>query len=378
MIFRATILEMASSEILEYIPASIYETVKAQDQHPIFRAYVIGHEGISEGKVVGAGDIVKRWFSSAISKIVDKLQYGTKVFHKHIQTNVHEGRQVIGHIVGKTKKIINDNLSAVAIMYIKPEFKDLPLNVASMEADVKLSDDQDRGIYDANVEDITGIALGDSSVQRPGFPGATLLSQIQAFAVQSQYQQGGGEMTTINEVRTFIKAESLTPSDIFGLGDLTKDPMIIEHIEAEKKKAVTGEYEHRKRDEDGFDKTKEKLVKDHEKKIKEKEELITKLQGENIQSKTTAWLETQKEKRELDDEQMKFIGRNLSKFKPEDPEKAEDEFNKYLDDQIDELKGIKKEVFGQKVEEKEEKKPGGEEKKTKEGSEIVDDMSLED
>ena len=378
MIFRASILEMASSEILQYIPASVYEEIKTKDSHPIFRAYVIGHEGISEGKVVGAGNIVKRWFSSAISKIVERLQYGTKVFHEHAETNVHKGRSVIGHIVGKTKRVINDNLSAVAIAYIKPEYKDLPLDVASIEADVVLNDDRNRGVYDADVENITGVALGNSAVNRPGFPGATLLSQIQAFANQSQYQhQGGGAMTTVNEVRDFIKAERLLPSDLFGREDLTKDPIFEEHvgrIVSDRRKLIN----------DGFDKTKEELIKEHEKKvaelevkIKEKDATVVKLQGENIQSKTGSWLEAQKEKRKFDEEQMKFINRHLPRFKPVDPEKAEDEFNKFLDEQVDELNGIKTDVFGQKKEEKD-KTPGSESNNKKDQSDYVADMSLDD
>ena len=379
MKFRATILEMASSEIMQHIPASVYEEIKTRDSHPVFRAYVIGHEGISEGKVVGHGNIVKRWYSSAISKIVDRLQYGLKIFHDHAETNVHKGRQVIGHIVGKTKKVINDNLSAIAIAYIKPEYRNLPLDVASIEADVILNDDKDRGVFDADVQDITGVALGNSAVNRPGFPGATLLSQIQAFANQSQFQhQGGGEMTTINDVRDFIKAENLKPSDIYGLGDLTKDPMIEEHIEQAKKGALKGEYEHRKRDEMGFDKTKEKLLEDHNAAIKAKDDLIAKLQGENIQSKTGEWLGKQQDKRQLDEKQMKFINLNLPKFKPEDPEKAEDEFNKFLDDRIDDLSKISKDVFGVEAEEKKDKAPGGDPKDNKGGEDFIEDMSLED
>ena len=159
----------------------------------------------------------------------------------------------------------------MAIAYIKPEYRNLPLDVASIEANVMLNDDRDRGVYDADVEDITGVALGNSAVNRPGFPGATLLSQLQAFANQSQFQhQGGGTMTTISEVRDFIKAENLKPSDIYGLGDLTKDPMIEEHVEQAKKAAVKGEYEHRKRDEEGFDKTKERLIEEHKAKLRKR------------------------------------------------------------------------------------------------------------
>jgi len=373
----ATILEMASSEILGHIPANIYEDIKSQDSNPVFRAYIIGHEGESEGMVVGSGNIIKRWFASAIEKIVERLQFGTKIFHEHAKTNIHTGRSQIGEIVGKAKEIINNKLSAIAIAYIKPEYRNLPLDVASIEADIYLSGDQNKGIYDADVEDITGIALGSSAVNRPGFPGATLLSQIQAFA-QSQYNVGGGDMDiTINGVRGFIKAESLKPSDIFGLGDLTKDPMIEAHIEEQKKEAIKGEYEHRKRDEQGFDKTKEGLVKEHEEKIKEKDELIDKLNQESIQAKTKDWFEQQKEKRELNDEQAKFINRSLSKFKAEDPEKAEDEFNKFLDDQIDELNGIKKDVFDEEPP-KDEKTDGGDPSKKKSGDDTIRDMSLED
>jgi hypothetical protein len=369
--FKATIMEMASSEIMSHIPASVYEAIKAKDPHPEFRAYVVGHEGISEGKVVGAGDIVKRWFASAVEKIAEKLQYGTKIFHKHGKTNEHDGRSVIGHIVGKAKQVIKDSMSAIAIAYIKPEYRDLKLDVASIEADVILSEDQNSGIYDANVEDITGIALGDSSFERPGFSGATLLSQIQAFAQSHQYNKGG-------EVRDFIRKENLKPSDFFGLGELTKDPMVVEHIEASEKKALTGEYEGRKRDEKGFEKAKEDLKKEHDDATAKLNDQIAKLQGENIQTKTATWLEAQKAKRELNDEQVKFITRDLPKFKPKDMEKAEDEFNKFLDDEIDDLSGIKKDVFGQEDDGDKNKAPGGETKNKKSGSDTMDDMSLTD
>lgn len=184
-------------------------------------------------------------------------------------------------------------------------------------------------------------------------------------------------MTTINDVRDFIKAENLKPSDIYGLGDLTKDPMVEAHIESETKKATKGEYEHRKRDEAGFDKTKDKLAEDHKTELKTKDDQITKLQGETIKSKTGEWLTTQKEKRSLTEEQMKFINLNLPEFKPEDHSKGEDEFNKFLDGQVDKLAVINKDVFGK--EEKPKDKIGGSEPEGKEnGNDVMDDMSLND
>ncbi|MCK4793032.1 MAG: hypothetical protein KAV87_55395, partial [Desulfobacteraceae bacterium] len=379
----ATIMEMASSEILSHIPANIYEEIKAKDSHPEFRAYVVGHEGISTGKIVGRGDYVKRWFASAIEKIVEKLQYGTKIFHTHGKTNVHSGRGVIGQIVGKAKQIIDDNLSAVAIAYIKPDYRDLKLDVASIEADVTLNDGRDSGIYDANVEDITGIALGNSSTERPGFSGATLLSSIQAFAEKTQYNKGDTKMSdlTVSEVRSFIKAENLVPSDLFGIGDLTKDPTIEAHIEEKSEQVVHSEIERRKKINKGFNETKEELIKVHEEAIKDKDKIISGLQSNTIKTKAPEWLEVQKEKRNLNDEQMKFINRNMSKFEPKEHDKAEAEFNQFLDDQVDDFAGIQKDVFGKEpsTDKDKTKLPGGETKdKTKDTSQEIEDMSLTD
>ena len=378
MKFRATILEMASSEIMQHIPASVYEEIKTRDSHPVFRAYVIGHEGISEGKVVGHGNIVKRWFESAIHGIVEKLQYGTKIFHGHGMTNEHGGRQSIGEVVGKTKERIKGKLSAIAIMYMKPAFRDLPLDVCSMEADITLNNDQNRGIYDADVEKITAIALGNRAVSRPGFPGAELVVQLQEMANQSQFNTGGDEMgNTISDIKKVIKAEGYVLTDLFSMGDITKDPMIEEHIGriiSDRRKVIN----------DGFDKTKEELIKEYEKKIKEKDDshktkddLIAKLQGENIQSKTGEWLTVEKDKRKLSDEQMKFIKLNKDEFKPKDHEKAEDEYRVFLDSQIDKLNSINKDVFG-KEDDPKDKAPGGESKDKKGGEDFIEDMSLED
>ena len=179
MKFTAKLQQMASSEIMNIIPKDIYDEIKQRDPHPLFQAYVVGHEGEATGEVVGVGTKILNWFSSAINKIWKKLSYGTKVFHGHNIDSSHEGRQSIGEVVGKAIKTIKDKVNAIAIMYIHPEFRDLPLNVASIEVDMDITDDS---VHDVNVGDITGIALGNSAIEKPGFEGATLLSQIQAMS----------------------------------------------------------------------------------------------------------------------------------------------------------------------------------------------------
>jgi hypothetical protein len=184
MKFTAKLQQMASSEIMNIIPNDIYEDIKQRDSHPLFQAYVVGHEGEATGEVVGAGKKILNWFSSAINKIWKKLSYGTKVFHGHNIDSSHEGRQSIGEVVGKAIKTIKNKVNAIAIMYIHPEFRDLPLNVASIEVDMNINPDD--SVHDVNVGNITGIALGNSAVDKPGFADAGLLSQIQAFANKSK------------------------------------------------------------------------------------------------------------------------------------------------------------------------------------------------
>ncbi len=180
MKFIAKLQQMASSEILNIIPKDVYDNIKQVDPHPLFQAYVIGHEGEATAKMVGIGKKVSHWFSSAINKIGQKLKYGTKIFPCHNVDSSHEGRQSIGEVVGKTVRTIQDKVNAIAVMYIYPEYRNLPFDIASIEANVRINPDDN--VHDVDVGDITGIVLGNSAIEKPGFAGATLLSSIQAMS----------------------------------------------------------------------------------------------------------------------------------------------------------------------------------------------------
>lgn len=186
----AKIQQMAASEILNIIPPEIYQQIKQRDSNPLFRAYVVGHEGESGGNVIGVGKVIIQWFNKTIRKLVEKLQFGTKLFHEHNQTNDNEGRMPVGELVGKKLQQIKDKLSAIAIAYIYPEYRTVPLDVASIEADVNLSAEEGASAFEADVQEITGIALGNSAVDKPGFKHATLLAELQAFANKSKITMG--------------------------------------------------------------------------------------------------------------------------------------------------------------------------------------------
>lgn len=177
---QVKIREMAANEIADMVPQATFDKIKQTDSSPLFKAFVVGHEGEARGNIVGIGNVVKRWFRSAVEKLHEKIRAGVQLFHGHGATNDQVGRAVIGEIVGKKLMEIGERLSSVVACYIYPAARGLSLDVASIEADVEMELDS-AGVRVVNVGEVTAIALASSAIETPGFSGATLLGQLQAF-----------------------------------------------------------------------------------------------------------------------------------------------------------------------------------------------------
>ena len=156
------------------------------------------------------------------------------------------------------------------------------------------------------------------------------------------------EKVTIDEVRDLIKADKIKPSDLFGAEVLAEDPSVKGLIETENRRAVAGEYAHRKRGEEGFDKTKGEL----EKQLADLKAEANTLRIGMATGKVRPLYDAQKATRKLTEKQALFIEGRLDKFKPIKPEDVEKEFNFYLDSEVDEygkiakLMGIEEKVAG--------------------------------
>ena len=348
---------MAASEISQMIPPARLREIKLSDPRPVFKAFVVGHEGEARGVMLGVGNIVKRWYRSAIEKLHEKIAAGLQLFHGHAASNDTVGRTAIGEVVGKKAMQIGTRLSSVVACYIYPDFHHLPLDVASIEADVELEQDKKSGLFVADVSQVTGIALGNSAIDTPGFEGATLLGQLQAFAKTKKI---GDELMdiTIEDVKSFLKAEKVQPSDVFGVDVITSDPAVKGYVETETRRAVAGEYAHRKRTEEGFDKTREEF----EKRATASEALVSQLRLDAAKGQVGGLFAKQAAERKLTDQQAKFVQARLARFTPSKVEEVGKEFNSYLDAEIDEYGRLAKDVFG--VEEKkvegDKGKPGAE------------------
>ena len=348
---------MAKEDILAVVPKEVQEEIKREDPEPIYRAYAIAHEGTAKGTMVGFGAIIKRYIASAIRKIVEKLGIGTKVFHTHEGADDKDtDRKPIGKVVGKKIEEWRNRLTAFAVMYIYPEFRTLPLDVASIEADLLIDPKKPDEIGGVNVDKITGIALGNSAAGwMPGFEGAELVAELRAFAGQS-HKGGDVDKITIDELKDLVKADKLKPSDIFGVETLTADPAVEGFVEAERKKATAGEYAHRKRDEEGFNKTKSEL----EEKLKAKGEEVKTLKVAAAKSRVGSIFEKIKGERKLDERQEKYIRPALDKFEPKEADAIDKELETFVDEKVQEYNRIAKDVFGVESGEGQEKKTGAE------------------
>jgi hypothetical protein len=180
------------------------------------------------------------------------------------------------------------------------------------------------------------------------------------------------EKITLGEIKEIIKAEKVSPSDLFGVEDLTTDPVVKGFVDStvkELKGKLSGEYEARKRIEKGSKEEKEEVSDE----MKEKDDEIKKLKIEGAKVKATELFGTKMKERKIDKQQEAFLKSKQSDFIPEDPESLDKEVDKFLDKNVEEYKATAK-IFGVK-EEKTEQKGGGE---AGEGGETEDNELIPD
>jgi len=350
----AKLQHMPASEIMNIIPPDLYDEIKAKDDHPLFQAYVVGHEGEARATFVGIGQKVMTWFSSAINKLWKKLQYGTKIFHGHNLDSSHTGRESIGEVVGKTIKTVKSKVSAIAIAYIYPDYSKLPLDVASIEADIVVNPDinvQD-DIHDVDVGEVTGIALSSSALETPGFAGATLLSQIQAFAKTDKIDDNkdkGDVRMTLKEIKVAIEEGGIQVDELYSMDEIGKNKTIQDHFQE------TGNIKR-------YERLAEKFEKEEKKWADKEAEFETKIKGLGIESakvKSNDLFEKKMKERKLDDKQVKFVKAKQPGFIPKVVDNLEKEVDEFMDDTLDEAK-INAEIWGEKTDENTENKGGGE------------------
>ena len=85
MIIEGKFLLMSDEAITDLVGAERIAELKKIDPTPLLKAFVVGHEGESKGRLIGFGNVIKTWVKSAIQYMHEKLIIGTKVFYLHNQ-----------------------------------------------------------------------------------------------------------------------------------------------------------------------------------------------------------------------------------------------------------------------------------------------------
>ena len=330
----ATAQAMSQAEVEDIVDSAKLNEIKNKEEHPEIKIFSVGHEGDANINFPGMGHRVTTFLKGAVQALFDKLPLSTPIFEKHDPTgNEHDGRVKIGEVVGKKLQQVGDRLNVLAAVYIYPQFKMKPFDVASIETNIATETD---GVanWPVAIDTISGIALGNSATDTPGFSGATLLGAMQAFA------DGDKEMD-ITEIQGAIKTGQFTPSDVFSMKDLKADSGIIEII-----KSKSADWDQRRdRHFREMDELKSKLV-SAEKLASESKSL----KSENLSLKSTGVLGEIITERKLGEKEGSFLTKTLKNFRSEatDMDTMKSELNQYVDTGLKDFEEVA-EIFGVKL-----------------------------
>lgn len=325
--FQAQIQHMAQDTVLAMIDTSELARIKAADSNPEIRVYVVGHEGMAQGPQLGFGERVWKYAQAAIKKLYEAIYFGTPIFNRHAPgSNDVDGRPSIGRVVGKKLETINDKLSTLVAVYIFPQYRNEKLDVASIESEVAFTVDGG-GIAEVKEFDyVSGIALGDSEKDSPGFPGATMQAAIQAFSTPPS--ERGDNPMTLEEIKAAIEAGNFTPAQIFSAETLSQDTAI-KNIVREKTEKVQG-YAQRK----------DEKIEELEGKIVELESAhsteVKGLKAEAIKGAAGKTFDALAGERKLTERQKAFIAQNMGEFSSDatDADGLKPAMNTFIDSQL--------------------------------------------
>lgn len=317
------------------VDPTVLDRIKQTDSHPLIQAFIVGHEGSPRFKIPGTNDtVVMKWIRRAVEWLTDAIQIGTPAFNRHTVSNDSIGRQQIGEVVGK--RIIEHNgiASSVAAFYIRPEARNLDLDVASIEANVEFGTTDGGQVYPLSVQNVTGIALSNHGIDKPGFPGATLLSAVAAFMESEK-----GNKMNLNEIKQAVQDGGYKPSQLFDTDTIFADSTVVNRVKEEKSNLYSQNQRLEKEKQDLTDKM-AALDNKHADEMR-------KLKAESVSSRAQTVIDKLATDRKLSEKQISYIKNHVDRFSTEatDTDSLETDVNKFLDTELADFKRAQ-ELFG--------------------------------
>ena len=338
---QASELNLNPERLKKMIPPEKLESLKGKG---ILQAYLLAHEGISRPKILGEGQQELKWPKSTIHRLCQKIKEGTKFFIHHNEDNSHDDRKSVGEVLVSVLENIKGKLSNIVVGYFPDKNIVSDMNTCSMEADVDTSMENIVG----DINEVTGIALGNSDKENPAFPGAIRLSTVQCFDIQNKKPGEGDKQVTFEELKTGIRELNIRPWQVFTLDDFKNDRVFGKLFE---------ENSTLKAENERLNKDNKEIVSKNEKALRlvdvsKAEEKIKELTGEGYT-----------------DKQIEFI---MGRFNPETMEDLTDKgLETFLEESKKDFADTAK-LFG--VAEKSDASAG---KEKKEGEEEEGDLSME-
>jgi len=330
--------KLSQDEMEELIDSKLFNKILITDIHPEFRAYTIAHEGIAKGSNEFNREIVLKYVKSIIRKIYQTLQTDIPAYFRHYTEADKYTREEIGTIVGKTI-IDNDGiLETIAIIYIKPGWRDKELDVASLEGIIEIVDDTV-----VNVKEIEAIALSNKNIDSPGFPNAKLIQQLNYFVTEKINHIKPEEIKNmrLDDVIEFVKANAVQPNQLFDIEQIIGD----KDVDARIKRELQTKHEHIRRVEEKLKTVEEERKKEYEslnEQMKTYQHKIWGIRGEeHVKTKLDSIQEPDELKSIIKNKIMKKINPEISKYE------TEEDLCKHIDvlyteeyDEISKLKSI--------------------------------------
>jgi hypothetical protein len=182
--------------------------------------------------VIGEGVTPITWPRQAVQAVGNVIKRGLQFFKGHNSDNSTSNRRSLGKVLGHITKEIKGKLNQIVIGYFPDKQEAQNCDVCSIEADIILKQNGTSAIAEA-IENITGIALGNSSTETPAFAGAVRLGSIQAFEKvddppsktthKEKKTEGDSMELTFEKVKQFLKDKMVWPNQVYDAEVLKKD-----------------------------------------------------------------------------------------------------------------------------------------------------------
>ncbi len=261
----ATVRELSARDVVNKIGKSIYDAICRSDEHPMFIELKAAEEGMSTGQIEilpGVYESAKKWWpGNVIRELAEKLKplgrKFAKLFTVHSDDNDRfgENNPEYGRIVAADSEKEDGKEVMTAIAYVDPgdtrdRIRSGELDTCSIEALVGFAHDGIQWMA-GKVADAWGIMLADSSVDKPGFASAKLVSVVQELerkrvkeivndddddddsdhgdrGKKRGRRRKGGRMAdiTLSEMKVQIGEQGITPDKLYPNEELLSMPLV--------------------------------------------------------------------------------------------------------------------------------------------------------